>query len=151
MSKLYLEDFHVGMQVVMGPRPISAEEIVTFARRYDPQPFHLDDEAGKATPFGGLVASGWHTVSICMRMMVDGFIGNSASMGSPGLDELRWVKPVRPGDIVTLTMTVREVTPSKSKPDRGVIRSEYELRNQRGELVMTMRGMGMYGRRPAAA
>lgn len=150
MGKRYFEDFHVDQTFVMGPRKVTREEIVAFAQRYDPQPFHLDEAAGRASLFGGLVASGWHTMAITMRLMVDGFIRDSSSMGSPGIDELRWVKPVRPGDELTLTMVVREVLPSRSKPDRGIIKSEYDLKNQAGETVMTLKGMGMYGRRPQA-
>ena len=148
--KRYFEDFFIGETIIMGPRTVSKDEIVTFAKRYDPQPFHLDEEAGKATPFGGLVASGWHTIALSMRLMVDGWVGDSASMGSPGIDRLRWLKPVRPNDSLTLTMIVCEIVPSKSKPDRGIVKSDYELKNGTGDIVMTFSGMGMYGRRPAA-
>ncbi|MCW5752550.1 MAG: MaoC family dehydratase [Alphaproteobacteria bacterium] len=147
---MYFEDFALGQRIEMGPREVSLEEIVKFARRFDPQPFHLDEEAGRASLFGGLVASGWHTAAICMRMMVDGYLNRAASMGSPGVDELRWIRPVRPGDRLRLTMTVTEILPSRSKPDRGVVKSLHELHNQNGELVMTLKGLGMYARRPAA-
>lgn len=145
---MYFEDFAVGQRIEMGPREVGLDEIVRFARRFDPQPFHLDEEAGRASLFGGLVASGWQTAAICMRMMVDGYLNRAASMGSPGVDELRWIKPVRPGDRLRLTMIVTEILPSRSKPDRGVVKSLHELRNQNGELVMTMKGLGMYARRP---
>ncbi len=147
----YFEDFTVGMVVEMGPRHVSAEEILAFARDFDPQPFHIDEAAAKNSIFGGLIASGWHTGSICMRMMVDGFVGDAASMGSSGVETLRWLKPVRPGDTLRLHMLVTEATPSRSKPDRGVVMSDYKLYNQKDEVVMTFRAMGFYGRRPAAA
>lgn len=150
MSKRFMEDFTVGEVIEMGPRQVTRDEIVAFARKYDPQPFHLDEAAAAATPYGGLIASGWHTMAMCMRMMVDGFIRGSASMGSPGIDQLRWLKPVRPGDSLTLQMRVTEVTASRSKPDRGIVKSAYELRNQTGDLVMTLKGMGMYRRREVA-
>lgn len=149
MKKRYFEDFQLNETITMGPRHVTRDEIIAFATRYDPQPFHLDDAAGRATPFGGLVASGWHTIAMCMRMMVDGWIGQSASMGSPGIDQLRWLKPVRPDDDLTLTMIVRTIVPSKSKPDRGIVKSDYELKNALGEVVMTFSGMGLYGRRPS--
>jgi len=151
MAKRYFEDFHVGQVIEMGPRTVSREEIIRFAEKFDPQPFHIDETAAKATMFGGLIASGWHTMSMCMRMMVDGFISESASLGSAGIDELRWLKPVRPGDSLSLTMEVTETLPSKSKPDRGTVKSSYRMRNQKGELVMTLKGTGMFSRRAGAA
>src|SRR5512146_2075241 len=125
MTKRYFEDFQVGQVIEMGPRKVSREEIIRFAEKFDPQPFHIDDEAARATMFGGLIASGWHTMSMTMRMMVDGFIGDSRSLGSAGIDELRWLKPVRPDDVLHLHMEVTEVLPSKSKPDRGTVKSFY--------------------------
>ncbi|WP_374299567.1 MaoC family dehydratase [Ferrovibrio sp.] len=147
----YLEDFAVGQVLEFPPRTVSEEEIIGFARDYDPQPFHLDKEAAKQSLFGGLCASGWHTAGLMMRMLVDHMIGKYASMGSPGVDQLRWVKPVFPGDTLQLRGEVLDVRPSQSKPDRGVITSRYEMRNQKGEVVLTMQAKGMYGRRPTQA
>lgn len=145
----YLEDFAVGQVMEFPPRTVSEDEIIAFARDYDPQPFHLDKEAAKQSLFGGLCASGWHTASMMMRMLVDHMIGKYASMGSPGIDQLRWVKPVFPGDTLHLRGEVLEVKFSQSKPDRGVITTRYEMTNQKGETVLTMQGKGMYARRPA--
>lgn len=147
----YLEDFAVGQVLDFPPRTVSEEEIIAFARDYDPQPFHLDKEAAKQSLFGGLCASGWHTAGLMMRMLVDHMIGKYASMGSPGVDQLRWVKPVFPGDTLHLRGEILDVRPSQSKPDRGVIISRYEMRNQKGDVVLTMQAKGMYGRRPTQA
>lgn len=144
----YLEDFTVGQKVTYPSRTVSEDEIIAFARAYDPQPFHLDKEAAKQSLFGGLCASGWHTAGIMMRMLVDNMIGKYASMGSPGVDQLRWVKPVFPGDTLQLSGEILDVRPSQSKPDRGVITSRYEMRNQKDEVVLTMQAKGMYARRP---
>lgn len=145
----YLEDFAVGQVMEFPPRTVSEDEIIAFARDYDPQPFHLDKEAAKQSLFGGLCASGWHTAGLMMRMLVDHMIGKYASMGSPGIDQLRWVKPVFPGDTLHLRGEVLDVKFSQSKPDRGVITTRYEMTNQKGETVLTMQGKGMYARRPA--
>ena len=147
---VYWEDLRVGDSRQLGSHTFTREEIIDFARQFDPQPFHLDDEAARHSPFGQLVASGWHTTAICMRLVVDGFGAEGmASMGSPGVDEIRWLRPVRPGDTISLRTELIELTPSRSKPDRGSVRIRYELRNQHGELVMTMIGIGIFGRRPA--
>ena len=148
---IYLEDVAVGSLGEYGPRTLTKEEIVAFAREYDPQPFHVDEEAARRSPWGGIIASGWQTASICMRLVVDGFVSKAASLGSPGVDELRWLLPVRPGDALTVRAEILEVRPSRSKPDRGSIRVRYEMRNQRGEVVMTMLGAGLLLRRPTAA
>ncbi len=145
----YLEDFAVGQVMDFPPRTVSEDEIIAFARDYDPQPFHLDKEAAKQSLFGGLCASGWHTAGLMMRMLVDNMIGKYASMGSPGIDQLRWVKPVFPGDTLHLRGEVLEVKFSQSKPDRGIITTRYEMKNQNGETVLSMQGKGMYARRPS--
>lgn len=150
MNKLYFEDFHAGQVIDLGSCQVSEDEIIAFARQFDPQPFHVDREAAKDSIFGGLVASGWHTCSLLMSRLVAGLLARSVSLGSPGVDELRWIKPVRPGDTLSMRMTVLETIPSKSKPDRGVLRSEYECSNQHGEVVLRMKTLGMFGRRPAA-
>lgn len=149
MTPLYFEDFHAGQELDLGSYTFSESEIIAFARQFDPQPFHVDHEAAKASHFGGLVASGWHTCSALMRQMVDQLLIKSVSHGSPGIDEIRWLKPVRPGDTVRMRMHVLDTIPSKSRPDRGVLKSEYQGINQHGEIVLTMKTLGMFGRRPA--
>lgn len=143
----YLEDFEPGQTFELGSFTLDHDEIIEFATRFDPQPFHTDPEAAKDSPFGGLIASGWHTASSTMRLMVDHFIPRSSSMGSPGIDELRWTRPVRPGDTIQVVYRVLDVVPSRSKPDRGHIVGEAEATNQAGEVVMTFRGRGIYRRR----
>ena len=145
---LYLEDFAPGQVRESRPRTLTRDEIVAFARDYDPQPFHIDEAAGQRSVFGGLIASGWQTVGIMMRLMWDTFLEDTVSLGSPGCDEIRWLMPVRPGDTLRARFTVTEVAPSRSKPDRGIVRTFAEVLNQRGEIVMTVRGLGMFGRRP---
>jgi acyl dehydratase len=144
----WFEDFKPGDVFEFGDYLMAEAEVLEFAGKYDPQPFHVDAEAAKDTIFGGLIASGWHTCSAVMRMMVDEFVPANASMGSPGIDELRWIKPVRPGDRLRVRITVVESVPSRSKPDRGVVKSFSETLNQHGEVVMTSKGMVMYRRRP---
>lgn len=144
----YFEDFAPGRVIPVGSRTLGEEEIVAFARQFDPQPFHVDRDAAAKSHFGGIIASGWHTCSIMMRMMVDGFLSEAASMGSPGVDEIRWLKPVRAGDTIAVTSTVLDVRPSSSKPDRGVVHTMWEAKNQHGETVATVKGMGMFMRRP---
>ena len=146
----YFEDYEVGESVEFGDYAVTEQEIIEFAKRYDPQPFHVDPAAGAKTIYGGLIASGWMTGSIMMRLLVDHFISPIASMGSPGIDEVRWHKPVRPGDRLRVRVTVHEKRRSESKPDRGVIRMSQEALNQDGEVVMSYRGMGMYRCRTTA-
>ena len=147
--RYYLEDFAPGQVFESGPRTLAQEEIIAFAREYDPQPFHTDERAAKDTVYGGLIASGWQTTAIMMRLLWDTFLKDTASLGSPGSDEIRWLKPVRPGDTLRARFTIQEVIPSRSKPDRGIVKTLTEMLNQHGEVVMTHRGMGMFGRRPA--
>jgi acyl dehydratase len=128
---------------------VTHDEIVTFALQFDPQPFHTDDEAARRTFYGGLLASGWHTTAILMRLLWETFLKDAASLGSPGVDEVRWIKPVRPGDTLRARFTVTEARPSQSRPDRGIVRSFSEVFNQHGEVVMTLRGLGLFARRPA--
>lgn len=148
-KKWYFEDFEVGHTIEVGSRTISEDEIIDFARQYDPQPFHVDRDAAAASIYGGLISSGWQTVLLMMRAMVDGYLRDSSSQGSPGMDEVRWLKPVRPGDTLTFSSTVLAVKPSTSKPDRGVVQSQWTARNQHGEVVATLKGMGLFLRRPA--
>lgn len=146
--KWYFEDFEVGRTIEVGKRTVSEEEIVGFAKQFDPQPFHVDHEAASKSIYGGIIASGWHTCGMMMRLMVDGFLNEAASMGSPGVDEIRWIKPVRGGDTLSVTTTALEKRESGSKPDRGVVVTMWEARNQHGEVVATIKGMGMFKRRP---
>ncbi|MGN6829080.1 MaoC family dehydratase [Paucibacter sp. M5-1] len=142
------EDFQVGQVREFGGRVVDKAEGLSFAA-YDPQPLHLDEEAANASVLGGLSVSGWHTCAMVMRMMCDAYLLDSTSQGSPGLDNLRWLKPVRPGDTLRVRMTVQETKASKSRPQLGLVRSAWEVFNQRDEAVMTMEGWGMFGRREA--
>ena len=152
MPKLYFEDFHVGDVTEFGPRRVSREEIIAFAAQFDPQPMHMDEKAARHTMLGGLAASGWHTCSVMMRMLTDGFLLDAASMGSPGIDEVKWLRPVRPGDSLTVRGTVQSARASRSKPDRGFVTFLWEVFNDRGERVMTMICPQMMQRRdPAGA
>jgi acyl dehydratase len=146
--KWYFEDFEIGKTIAVGSRLVDEEEIIAFAKQFDPQPFHVDPAAAKDSIFGGIIASGWHTCSMIMRLMVDGFLRESTSMGSPGVDEVRWIKPVRGGDTLFVTTTILDLKPSSSKADRGVVWTEWRATNQHGELVATIKGMGMFLRRP---
>ena len=150
--KYYFEDFKVGHSAPMGEKLVDRDEVIEFASRYDPQPFHIDEAAARRSMYGGLIASGWHTVAMVMRMMVDGYLRDSASLGSPGVDNVRWLKPVRPGDTLRAQRTVLEARASQSRPNLGLVKHRWEVFNQHGEPVMTMEGMGMFERRnPAAA
>jgi acyl dehydratase len=148
MPGLYFEDLQPGQVVELGEHTVSEEEIVAFARQYDPQPFHVDTEAAKESVFGGLIASGWHTGAMWMRLYVDSLLDGAASMGSPGIEELRWLAPVRPGDTLSGRLTVLEATPSERRPDRGTVRIRGEMINQDGVTVMSMTSRGHFGRRP---
>jgi acyl dehydratase len=139
----YFEDYRVGEVAKFGDYEITSEEIITFAKRYDPQLFHIDPEAAKQSSFGGLVASGWMSAGVLMRLLVDHYISPLASMGSPGVDELRWHKPVKPGDRLHARVEVVGKRRSQSKPDRGLIHFVQQGFNQQSELVISFRGMGM--------
>jgi acyl dehydratase len=147
--KWYFEDFQVGHTIDAGSRTLTEEEIISFATQFDPQPFHVDKAAAEKSYFGGLIASGWQTCGIMMRLLVDAVLRDAASLGSPGVDEIRWLKPVRPGDTLTVSITTVESRPSASKPDRGIVVNTWQATNQHGEVVATMKGMGMFLRRPA--
>ena len=150
VASRYFHDFSEGETLDLGTVTITEAEIIAFGRQYDPQPFHVDPEAARASPFGGVIASGWQTGGLYMRAFVDGVLNHTPSMGSPGIDELRWQKPVRPGDTLRMKFVVLEVRPSRSKPDRGIVRSRGEVYNQHGELVMSIEAANIIGRRPAA-
>ncbi len=146
----YLEDYQVGQRSSFGSYKVTHEEVVEFASKYDPQPFHLDDAAAAQTYFGRLSASGWHTCAMTMRMLVDNIAQEkSAGLGSPGLDELRWLKPVYPGDTLRVEVEVIEVRPSQSRPEMGSTKNRVTVFNQNDEPVMTMTSIGLVRRRPA--
>jgi len=139
----YFEDYLPGAVHEFGSITIEEAEIIEFARHFDPQPFHINLEVAKQSVFGGLIASGWHTMSLTMRLLVDHYISRVASLGSPGVDEVRWRKPVRPGDTLSVRVTVLESKLSRSKPDQGTIRSYIETLNQHREVVMTWVGISL--------
>ena len=148
MPELYFEDLRAGQVVELGSHTVTEEEIVAFALQWDPQPFHVDPEAAKDSVFGGLIASGWHTGAMWMRLYVDSVLDGAASMGSPGIEELRWLAPVRPGDTLNGRLTVLETTPSERRPDRGTVRIRGEMVNQDAVVVLSMTSRGHFGRRP---
>jgi acyl dehydratase len=145
----YFEDFQVGERIELGSVMVTEEEIIAFAREYDPQPFHISPEQAKHSYYGGLIASGWHTVSLLMRLMADGMINDTISLGSPGVDEVRWLRPVRPNDTLHACLTIVQTKPSKRRAELGIITSSSEVFNQSGELVLTLKGVHFFGRRPA--
>ena len=143
MAALYFEDYAVGTIFECGTVVVDEAEIIAFASRYDPQPFHIDPVAAAHGPYGGLIASGWHTIALTMRRLVEQYLSEASSLGSPGIDEVRWLKPVRPGDELRVRVVVLDARPSRSKPDRGLIRASIEVGNQRGERVLTMVAMNL--------
>jgi acyl dehydratase len=145
----YWEDYEVGATYELGSRSVSEEEIISFARQFDPQPFHVDPAAARQSMFGGLIASGWHTCSIIMRLMVDNYLHPETSLGSPGLDEVRWLKPVRPGDTLVGKMRIIDKRESRSKPAIGLVLNEASLQNQQADVVATVRATQLVRRRPA--
>ena len=142
------EDFTPGRVFETATRTLSEEDIVRFAREYDPQTYHTDAEAARHSPFGGLIASGWQTAAVGMRLMCDSYLLETSCVGSPGLEELRWLKPVRPGDTLVYRMTVVESRSSASRPAMGLVKHLWEAVNQNGELVLTLEGWAFFGRRP---
>jgi len=146
---LTFEDFQPGHFGTFGPRHVTREEILAFAAEFDPQPMHLDEEAAKRSMLKGLAASGWHLCSLMMRMMVDGFIGRSASLGSPGVNEVRWLAPLRPGDDLTLDIEVVEARVSRSRPDTGIVTFKGVVRNAAGQVLCEMVSPIMVARRTA--
>jgi acyl dehydratase len=145
--KVWWEDLEVGQVKDLGTISATAEEIVAFASQFDPQPFHLDPEAAKASVFGALCASGWHTCAMAMRLMVTNFLHETSSLGSPGLDSLKWLKPVYPGDLLRLQHSIIEKRPMGKRPDVGLVRTVWEMFNQHGDKVLHMEGYGMFRRR----
>lgn len=147
VERRYFEDYVPGTVCVFGPIAITEAEIVEFAARYDPQSIHTDPVAATKGPFGSVIASGWHTIALVMRVLVERYLSHVAALVSPGIDELRWRAPVRPGDILHVRVTIEDATVSRTKPDRGLVRSFIEAVNQDGEVVMTMKAMNLIRRR----
>jgi acyl dehydratase len=145
--EICFEDFFKGQEIDLGKVTVDRDEVIDFARRYDPQYFHVDEDAAKNSIFGGLIASGWHTGAMVMRLLCDRIFLRSSSMGSPGIDQLRWIRPVRPGDTLNLRARVLSAKESRSKPDRGSVDMSYKVFNQNGELAMTFQAVTMFGRR----
>ncbi len=139
----YFEDYVVGSVYEFGSITVTEEEIIDFAKKYDPQSFHIDPEAAGKSPFGGLISSGWLTAGLMMRLLVDNYVSSVAGLGSPGVRELKWLKPVRPGDELSIRVTILEARRSKSKPDRGMVDISVEVLTQKRDIVMTMQSMGM--------
>ena len=148
--RYYWEDLQPGQVRDLGTISPTKDEILAFAGQFDPQYFHLDEEAAKASVFGGLCASGWHTCSMAMQLMVTNFLQESASLGSPGLENVKWLKPVFPGDILHLQHHIIESRPMRSRPDVGLVRTDWDMSNQKGEPVLHMEGWGMFRRRHPA-
>ena len=144
VDQRYFEDYVPGAAYEYGSITLSEQEIVEFARRFDPQFIHTDPRTAADGPFGGLIASGWHTAGLTMRLLISGYLSSVASLGSPGIDELRWTRPVRPGDVLHVRVTVLEAKRSRSKPDRGIVQSLVEVTNQNGESVMSFKGMNLF-------
>jgi acyl dehydratase len=147
----WFEDYPQGLTETLGSFDVDPQEVQAFARRYDPQPFHIDEQAAREGPYGGIIASGWHTASMMMRLLVDGYLHPASSMGSPGIDELRWVRPVRPGDRLTVRVTVKSARRSASKPDRGIIQTFFEVTEANNQVVMHMTAMNLIRCRPGDA
>ena len=150
MAKLYFEDFKPGSVMEHGPRTVTREEIVAFAAEFDPQPMHLDEDAARASMLGGLAASGWHTCCLLMRMACDSFVLNSSSMGAPGVDEVKWLKPLRPGTRITLQTTVLDIRASSSRPEMGFVKVRMDVLDDERAPIMTLTTSMIMGRRPAA-
>lgn len=149
MTTLWFDDYSVGLNVEVGAYEMTAGEMLAFASQFDPQPFHVDPDAAAESIYGGLIASGWHTGSVTMRLLADHVLG-PASMGSPGLDELRWQAPVRAGDVLALHFVVMELLPSRSKPDRGIVKASLSLVNQDDVVVCSMVANLMMKRQPSS-
>lgn len=150
IERRFFEDYIPGAVHEFGPIVVEEDEVIAFARRFDPHSFHVDAEAARQTEYGGLIASGWHTAALMMRLFTDHFLSTVASLGSPGVDELRWLAPVRPGDELSLRVTILETRGSRSKPDRGIIRSHVEVLNQNQTVVMSLKAINFMLRRERA-
>lgn len=150
MSRWHFEDLTVGLKLECEPLEVTREAIIAFATEFDPQPFHVDEAAAKESFFGGLVASGWHTASLVMRSIAERFLLDSSGLGAPGVDELKWLRPVRAGDVIRSVVEVIDSKESRSRPEMGLVRIRITTSNQRGEPVMTQENWVMFGRRPRA-
>ena len=151
MPKLYWEDFKPGAVRISGPRLVTREEIVAFAAEFDPQPMHLDEAAASVTMLGGLAASGWHSCCLLMRILTDSFVLNSSSMGAPGVEEVRWLKPLRPGTQIRVRSTVLETRASKSRPEMGLVKMRHEMLDDTDAVLTTLISTAMLGRRHPGA
>jgi acyl dehydratase len=148
MTFRYFEDFRLGEKTDLGRYPVTEAEILDFARQYDPQRMHTDRDFAARTPFGGLIASGWHSCAMFMRLLVDAMLMESSAIASPGVDGIRWIRPVRAGDVLRAEAEVIEIAPSRQRPDRGLVKHDCKVFNQRDELVMTLRTLALFGRKP---
>ena len=151
MSRLHFEDFPPGEVVRYGDVEVSAVAIKAFAEQFDPQPFHLDEVAARETQAGGLIASGWHTAAMLMRMNCDHFLNHSTSQGAPGIAEVAWLKPVQPGDRLSVRRTTLDARPSASRPELGIVEFSFEVLNHLGEVTMTQKNVMLFKRRPPDA
>ena len=147
MKEKYFEDFKVGEKFHTAEKTLSTEEIIEFAKLYDPQPFHIDEEAAAASPYGGIIASGFHTIGTSFRLFIDTGVIGTTGMGSPGMDSVRWINPVRPGDTLRVEAEVLEARASRSTPGRGIILMDFRTFNQENELVLSLRGVHLVRRR----
>jgi acyl dehydratase len=150
IGQRYFEDYVKGAVFEYGPISVSEAEIIDFAERFDPQTMHIDPQAAARGPFKGLIASGWHTIGLMMRLFVDNYLSTVASLASPGVDEVRWYKPVRPDDALRLRVSILDTKPSRSKPDRGMVHSLLEGINQNGETVASLKAMNLLGLRSSS-
>ena len=148
MAFRYFDDFRLGEKTDLGRYPVTEAEILAFAHQYDPQPMHIDRDFAARTPFGGLIASGWHSCAMFMRLQVDGMLKQSSAIASPGVDTIRWIRPVRAGDVLRAEAEVIEITPSRNRPDRGLVKHDCKVFNQQDELVMTLRTLALFSRKP---
>jgi acyl dehydratase len=151
MSFHYFDDFRLGEKTDLGRYPVTEAEILAFARQYDPQPMHTNHEFAARGPFGGLIASGWHSCAMFMRLQADAMLKQSSAIASPGVDGIRWVRPVRAGDVLRAEAEVVEIVPSRHRPDRGLVKHDCKVFNQKDELVMTLRTLALFARKPLPA
>jgi acyl dehydratase len=149
VTERWFEDYVVGTTAEHGSIQVDEDELIEFARRFDPQPIHVDRNAAAIGPYGGLIASGWHTCALMMRLFAQEYLSAVSSLGSPGVDELRWILPARPGDVLTLRTTVEDARLSRSKPDRGLVRTRIELLGDAGHAVLRVTAMNLIRTRPA--